>query len=376
MRKNNDKVAAAIEAFGRGEIVVVSDDDGRENEGDLIVAAVHCTPEKMAFIVRHTSGIVCTAITQEEARRLNLAPMVADNDSPHTTAFTVTVDYRHGTTTGISADDRTLTVRNLANPNAQGVDFVRPGHVFPLIAREGGVLTRSGHTEAGVDLCRLNNLPPVGVLCELVNDDGTVMRGEALDAFAATHKLHRITVAELIAWRRQKETLVEHLGQVAVETAAGRAIAHSYHLPWESIQHVAVVIGDIADGEDVPVRLHRENVLQDVFNPQHRLDTIVQQMKAEHGCGVLVYLRTGSVGVGAEQDHQHQRGNEDHREALVRDEEWRHIGLGAQILRHLGLRSILLLASKERHYVGLEGFGIRIARTEIIKGSKTDDKSS
>ncbi|AQS41089.1 MAG: 3,4-Dihydroxy-2-butanone 4-phosphate synthase [Candidatus Tokpelaia hoelldobleri] len=369
MGKKTDKVAAAIEAFGRGEIVVVSDDDGRENEGDLIVAAVHCTPEKMAFIVRHTSGIVCTAIPQEEARRLNLAPMVADNDSPHTTAFTVTVDYRHGTTTGISAEDRTLTVRNLANPNAQAVDFVRPGHVFPLIAREGGVLTRSGHTEAGVDLCRLNNLPPVGVLCELVNDDGTVMRGEALEAFAKKHKLHRITVAELIAWRRQKETLVEHLGQITVETAAGRAVAHSYHLPWESIQHVAIVIGDIGDGENVPVRLHREHVLQDVFNPQHRLDTILQQMKTEHGRGVLVYLRAGSVGVGAgEQDQQHQRGDEDHKEAMVRDEEWRHIGLGAQILRHLGLRSIILLASKERHYVGLEGFGIRIARTEIIKG--------
>jgi 3,4-dihydroxy 2-butanone 4-phosphate synthase/GTP cyclohydrolase II len=177
MPYDQKKVVEALRAFERGEIVVVMDDDGRENEGDLIVAAVHCTAEKMAFIVRHTSGIVCTPMLKEDARRLNLAPMVADNDSAHTTAFTVSVDFKHGTTTGISADDRTLTVRNLANPNAGGGDFVRPGHIFPLIAREGGVLMRSGHTEAAVDLCKLAGLPPVGVISELVNDDGTVMRG-------------------------------------------------------------------------------------------------------------------------------------------------------------------------------------------------------
>ena len=177
MPYDQKKVVEAIRAFERGEIVVVMDDDGRENEGDLIVAAVHCTPEKMAFIVRHTSGIVCTPMPRDEARRLNLAPMVADNDSPHTTAFTVSVDFKHGTTTGISADDRTLTVRNLANPNVGASDFVRPGHIFPLVAREGGVLMRSGHTEAAVDLCKLASLPPIGVICELVNDDGTVKRG-------------------------------------------------------------------------------------------------------------------------------------------------------------------------------------------------------
>ena len=179
------RVAEAIRAFERGEIVVVTDDDDRENEGDLIVAAVHCTPEKMATIIRHTSGIVCAPMPGSEARRLNLAPMVAENDAPHSTAFTVSVDYRHGTTTGISAEERCMTVRGLANNNSGAADFVRPGHIFPLVAREGGVLIRSGHTEAAVDLCRLADLPPIGVISELVNDDGTVMKGEQITAFAA-----------------------------------------------------------------------------------------------------------------------------------------------------------------------------------------------
>src|SRR4030095_10446876 len=184
MPYDQKKVVEAIRAFERGEIVVVTDDDDRENEGDLIVAAVHCTPEKMAFIVRHTSGIVCTPMPREEAKRLNLAPMVADNDSAHTTAFTVSVDFKHGTTTGISADAGTLPVRNLANGNVGASDFVRPGHIFPLIAREGGVLMRSGHTEAAIDLCRMAGLPAIRALGEPVTEDGTVKRGPQVQAFA------------------------------------------------------------------------------------------------------------------------------------------------------------------------------------------------
>jgi len=192
-------VEAVIAAFARGEIVVVADDDDRENEGDLFVAAAMCTPEKMAFIIRHTSGIVCAPLAAEFAKRLRLEPMVALNDAPLGTAFTVSVDVRHGLTTGISAEERTNTVRALANGNSGAADFVRPGHVFPLVAKEGGVLMRSGHTEACVDLCRLAGLSPVGVLAELMNDDGTVMRGPELAAFAERHKLQRISIAELIA---------------------------------------------------------------------------------------------------------------------------------------------------------------------------------
>jgi len=359
------KTVEAIRAFERSEIVVVMDDDGRENEGDLIVSAVHCTPEKMAFIVRHTSGIVCTPMTKEDARRLNLAPMVADNDSAHTTAFTVSVDFKHGTTTGISADDRTLTVRNLANGNAGPSDFVRPGHIFPLIAREGGVLMRSGHTEAAVDLCKLAGLPPVGVISELVNDNGTVKRGPDVAAFAEEHGLKQVSVADLIAYRQRQETLVQRVACTDIETPGGKAKAYTYTLPWDVMHHLAVVFGDIRDGEDIPVRLHPEDVVTDVFGTDHRLDGVMRAM-GEKNRGVVVYLREGSVGV-AHQDRNRPAGErEDHDEARRRESEWREIGLGAQILKDLGISSISLIASRERHYVGLEGFGIHILRTEIL----------
>ena len=247
MPYDQKKIVEALRAFERGEIVVVTEDDGRENEGDLIVAAVHCTPEKMAFIVRHTSGIVCTPMTKAEARRLNLAPMVADNESAHTTAFTISVDFKHGTTTGISADDRTLTVRNLANGNAGPSDFARPGHIFPLVAREGGVLMRSGHTEAAVDLCKLAGLPPVGVICELVNDDGTVTRGAQVTAFAKTHGLKQVSVADLIAYRQRQETLVQRVETFDIDTPGGNAKAYTYTLPWEFMHHLVSFFGDIRD---------------------------------------------------------------------------------------------------------------------------------
>jgi len=365
MPYDQKKIVEALRAFERGEIVVVMDDDGRENEGDLIVSAVHCTPEKMAFIVRHTSGIVCAPMTREDARRLNLSPMVADNDSAHTTAFTVSVDFKHGTTTGISADDRTLTVRNLANGNVGASDFVRPGHIFPLIAREGGVLMRSGHTEAAVDLCKLAGLPPVGVICELVNDDGTVTRGPQVVDFAERHGLKLVSVADLIAYRQRQETLVERVACSDIDTPAGKAKAYTYTLPWDPMQHLAIVFGDVRDGEDVPVRLHPENVMADVFGTGQRLDTIMEAI-ARKGRGVIVYLREGSVGVGQSKRSRLTTEGESHEEALRRESEWREIGLGAQILKDLGIGSIELIASRERHYVGLEGFGIRILRTEIL----------
>lgn len=364
MPYDQKKIVETIRAFERGEIVVVTDDGGRENEGDLIVAAVHCTPEKMAFIVRHTSGIVCAPMPREEARRLNLAPMVSENDSAHTTAFTVSVDFKHGTTTGISAEDRTLTVRNLANGNVGASDFARPGHIFPLVAREGGVLMRSGHTEAAVDLCRLAGLPPVGVICELVNDDGTVMRGPQVSTFAAKHGLKELSVADLIAYRQRQETLVERVDCFDIETPGGRAKAFTYRLPWDVMQHLAIVFGDIRDGENVPVRLHLEDVVTDVFGAGERLREVMRRM-GEARRGAIIYLREGSVGV-AHSARNRPPQNEAHAEALQRESEWREIGLGAQILRDLGISSIDLVASRERHYIGLEGFGIRIARTEIL----------
>lgn len=362
------QVIEAIRAFERGEIVVVTDDDDRENEGDLILAASHATPEKLAFIVRHTSGIVCAPMPREEARRLHLEPMVATNDSAHKTAFTVSVDYKHGTTTGISADDRCATVRGLANPNAGADDFVRPGHIFPLIARDGGVLMRSGHTEAAVDLCRLAKLPPVGVICELVNDDGTVMRGPQVSAFAEANNLVRVSVAQLIAYRQGKERLVERVNEFAVETIAGPAKAYTFATRWDPMQHLAIVFGDVRDGRGVPVRLHLEAVADDVFGKARPLDGIITRM-AEAGRGIIVYLREGSVGVAASPDRPAmETENEVHRSALSRMENWREIGLGAQILKDLGVSSIRLMASRERRYIGLAGFDIEIEETDIIDG--------
>ncbi len=360
-------VSEAIEAFARGEIVVVTDDDDRENEGDLIVAASLCTPEKMAFVIRNTCGIVCAPLPADEARRLRLDPMVSSNDSAHTTAFTVTVDYRHGTTTGISAEDRTATVRALANPNAGAGDFTRPGHIFPLIARDGGVLMRSGHTEAAVDLCRLAGLPPVGVICELVNDDGTVMKGAQIRAFSAKHGLKQITVADLIAWRQSREKLVERVATFPVQTPHGELTGHAYVTPFDSVQHFAFVLGRIGDGRDVPARLHRADVVSDVMGGGAAINAALARF-AKEGRGVLVYLRDGSAGVPTNRarTQQAQAGLESE---AKRNRAWREIGLGAQILKDLGVSSIRNLSSSSRAFVGLSGFGIEIVATEPLPRS-------
>ena len=356
----SDTITDAIEAFSRGEIVVVVDDDDRENEGDLVVAASLCTPEKMAFIIRNTCGIVCAPLTGADARRLRLDPMVASNDAPHGTAFTVTVDVRHGLTTGISAEQRTNTVRALANNNMGSADFVRPGHVFPLIAKDGGVLMRSGHTEAAVDLCRLAGLPEVGVICELANDDGSVMKGAQIADFAEAHGLKRISVADLIAHRQAREKLVERLGSFPVRTEHGVLTGYAYATPFEDVQHYAFVLGSIGDGRDVLSRLHRANVLTDVLGGGQTIRASLQRF-AREGRGVLVYLRDGTAGVPLTGFADKDTVSEEERTRL-----WREIGLGAQILRDLGVTSIRNLAAGSRSYVGLSGFGIEIVGSEPI----------
>ncbi len=361
-----DTVEAAIAAIKAGELIVVVDDDDRENEGDLIGAASKVTAEQMGFIVRHTSGIVCAPMTQEDATRLKLDPMVSSNDCPHGTAFTVSVDYKVGLTTGISAAQRCNTVHALANGNVQAGDFVRPGHVFPLVAKEGGVLIRSGHTEAAVDITRLAGEPPVGVISELVNDDGTVKRCQQVMDFAREHGLVIISVADIISYRQQRERLVERQNTFEVTTAAGVAISHTYTTPFDPVQHMAMVFGEIGDGKNVPVRLHRENLVSDVFGDRSELAAAYEVFKKE-GRGILVYLREGTAGVPAanigETPSSPSGAGEDTQSAANREEEWREVGLGAQILRDLGVHSIKLLSSSTRHYVGLSGFGIEISET-------------
>ncbi len=364
MEDAHSRIQAAVAAFARGEIIIVADDDDRENEGDLFVAASLCTPEKMAFIIRHTSGIVCAPLAPEEARRLHLDPMVALNDAPLGTAFTVSVDVRHGLTTGISAEERTNTVRALANGNSGAVDFVRPGHVFPLVAKEGGVLMRSGHTEACVDLCRLANVPPVGVLSELMNDDGTVMRGPDLAVFAERHRLKRITIAELIAYRQARDKLIERAGEFPVESEIGTLTGFAFLTPFDPVYHMAFVHGSIGDGKNVLTRLHRANIIMDVFGGAKPIHQTLARFKAE-GRGVLVLLRDGTAGVPVVSIPK--SGDSASEEARTR--QWRAVGLGAQILKDLGVSSIRLLTSSRRMtYVGLSGFGIEIVGTEPVEG--------
>jgi 3,4-dihydroxy 2-butanone 4-phosphate synthase/GTP cyclohydrolase II len=363
MDETHQRIRAAVAAFARGELVIVADDDDRENEGDLFVAASLCTPEKMAFIIRHTSGIVCAPLAQDEARRLHLEPMVARNDAPLGTAFTVSVDLRHGLTTGISAEERTNTVRALANSNMGATDFVRPGHVFPLVAKEGGVLMRSGHTEACVDLCRLAGLPAVGVLAELMNDDGTVTRGPELAAFAERHRLQRISIAELIAYRQVRDKLIERVGEFPVESEIGTLAGYAFLTPFDPVYHMAFVHGRIGDGNNVLTRLHRANLITDVFGGAKTIHNTLARFKAE-GRGVLVVLRDGTAGVPVMAIPK----SEETASGEARSRQWREVGLGAQILKDLGVTSIRLLTSSRMTYVGLSGFGIEIVGMEPVEG--------
>ncbi len=350
-----------LKAFAAGEIVVVTDDEDREGEGDLIVAASLCTADKMAFIIRHTSGIVCAPITTEEARRLRLDPMVAHNDSNHTTAFTVSIDYKPGMTTGISAEERTACCRALANPNAGAADFARPGHIFPLIARDGGVLLRSGHTEAAVDLCKMSNLPPVGVISELMNDDGTVMKGEQVVKFAKKHNLKHVTIADMIAYRQAREKLIERVSTFTVDTPIGSMQGYAYRSPFDPIHHVAFVYNSIGDGQNVLTRFHKPNIVRDIFFGHDRVAAALEVFK-KNGSGVLVYLRDGAAGVPVAPLESDRSAEAD------RNRQWREVGVGAQILRDLGVTSIRHLTSSIHDYKGLSGFGIEIVANEPFDG--------
>jgi 3,4-dihydroxy 2-butanone 4-phosphate synthase / GTP cyclohydrolase II len=352
-----DSIPDVLKAFAAGEIVVVTDDEDREGEGDLIVAASLCTAEKMAFIIRNTSGIVCAPITTEDARRLRLDPMVAHNDSAHTTAFTVSIDYKPGMTTGISAEERVACCRALANPNVGASDFARPGHIFPLIARDGGVLLRSGHTEAAVDLCKMANLPPVGVISELMNDDGTVMKGEQVSTFAKKHGLKHVTIADMIAYRQAREKLIERVSTFSVETPIGPMQGYAYRSPFDPIYHVAFVYRGVGDGRNVLTRFHKSNIVKDIFAGYTRVTAALEHFK-KNGSGVLIYLRDGAAGVPVAPLENNHSAEAD------RNRQWREVGVGAQILRDLGVTSIRHLTSSVHDYKGLSGFGIEIVGNE------------
>ena len=349
-------------------MVIIVDDDDRENEGDLVMAASLATPEAMAFMIRYCCGIVCAPITPKNARRLHLDPMVGTNDAPLGTAFTVSVDYRHGLTTGISADERVATARALANGNVGAEDFARPGHVFPLIAKDGGVLVRSGHTEAAADLAGLAGLERAAVICELVNDDGTIKRLPDIKTFAAEHNLKLISIADLIEYRQQRENLVERISEFHIATVGGQAKAIVYGTPFDEMQHIAMVFGDIGDGSNVLARIHREHPVSDLFVASGRSSTeqILQRLGQENR-GVFLMLRDQLV--LAPSRAMDDLGSDDRKPdtAQQRLHAWREVGIGAQILKDLNISSIRLMATQERVYVGLSGFGIEIAETEILR---------
>jgi 3,4-dihydroxy 2-butanone 4-phosphate synthase / GTP cyclohydrolase II len=372
-----EDIERAVQDFAAGRAVIVVDDEDRENEGDLIFAAEKATPELVAFMVRYTSGYICAPLTEDEADRLDLPPMFHTNQDRRGTAYAVTVDAREGVSTGISAADRARTLRLLASAETKPTDLSRPGHVVPLRAKAGGVLRRPGHTEASIDLAKMAGLRPAGVLCELVNDDGTMQRRPDLEKFAAEHDLVLITIADLVAYRRHREKQVERVVETRLPTEHGDFTAVGYRATVDGAEHVALVFGELGDGADVLVRVHSECLTGDVFGSVRcdcgpQLDAALQRV-ASVGRGIVLYMR-GHEGRGIGLLHKLQayqlqdRGLDtvDANLELGLPADARDYGIGAQILYDLGVRSMRLLTNNPAKRAGLEGYGLTITGREAL----------
>ncbi len=379
-------IEEAVAAIADGKIVVVVDDEDRENEGDLVMAAEAVTPESLAFFLEHTSGVICAPIEPERADALDLPLMVLANTEAQRTAFTVSVDFRHGTSTGISAHDRAATLNALADPTTQASDFNRPGHIFPLRYRPGGVLKRAGHTEATVDLCRMAGLAPAGMLCEVATEDKLAMaRLPDLVAFAEAHSLPIITIADLIRYRRHHERLVRRMAEARLPVTEGggfRAVVYESVLDGE--QHLALVLGEVDGEENVLVRVHSECLTGDVFGSL-RCDCGTQlhsalELISKEGSGVVVYLR-GHEGRGIGLGHKMRAYalQEDGRDTVDANlelgfaAETREYGIGAQILVDLGISTMRLMTNNPDKFGGLEGFGLDITERVPLQSSPTEE---
>ena len=387
----SDSTLAPIEdviaAIARGEIVVIVDDEDRENEGDFIMAAEFASAEKLAFIVRYSTGVVCAPLTDERCDDLRLPLMVEQNTESQRTAFTDTVDLIEGTTTGISAADRAATLRGLSDPTLSFKSFARPGHIFPLRARNGGVLKRAGHTEAGVDLARLAGCEPAAVICEIQNDDGTMMRLPDLRKFCAEHNLLLSSIAQLIEYRRHNERLVERMGEAAVPTEFGTFTCVAYKSTIDNIEHLAFVKGTITGKEPILVRVHSECLTGDVFGSR-RCDcgpqlATAMQMVDEAGAGVIVYLRGHEgrgIGIGHKirayslQDEGFDTVDANTELGLPIDS--REYGIGAQILADLGVRELKLMTNNPAKYGGLGGYGLTVVERVSLNTIPTPENEA
>lgn len=380
-----DPIDEAIEAIRQGQIIVVVDDEDRENEGDLLMAAEKVTPEAINFMAQWGRGLICVPMAREDLERLNVPPMVTTPEDSMRTAFTVSVDAKTRITTGISAADRATTIKILVDPQSRPEDLVRPGHIFPLEAKPGGVLRRPGHTEAGVDLAVLAGLRPAAVICEIMKADGTMARLPELIEFKKTHSLKLISIADLIRYRREQESLFVRDGQAELPTRYGTFKAVSYTEKLTGVTHLALVMGDITQGEPVLVRVHSECLTGDVFGSKRcdcgeQLDMALKKIQSA-GRGILLYMRQEGRGIGLSNKIKAYALQEVGYDtvsaniALGFPPDMRDYGVGAQILADLGVEKIRLLTNNPKKYHALEGYGIEIVEREKIRPEPQPENS-